>query len=400
MSLFSPNTDNFNNFIDKAKYILAWRITLVFFIVFSALIGNYTINNNPTTEVIYIAIGISFTALIYLKFTKKHIHIYWVFVISGLLLIHYSINSFPNISHYVDFFWLTSIMLVAFIGLGKKIGMACIIINALGIAYFFMFHLNSQIEVLQIHSTSQLISDTIEVFISLFCISYLLNQYHVFNEYFSNQLQTVNTDLSKKNEENIMLVKEVHHRVKNNLQIITSLLRLQKGELESAETKRHFNEAINRILVMSLIHDKLYQEIDMANIEIKTYLEELTIDVIKTSNMGHPISSEINSEVQKVGLKTIVPLGLLINELLSNSIKHAFFKSDGFISIRLLKGNNKNELILIYADDGVWIEKEIGHSSFGLGLIKTLTEQLEGTYTRNNSEYTFTIQNLDHQILS
>jgi two-component sensor histidine kinase len=378
---------------------MAWRITFVFFIVFAALTVTFTLNDNPTIPIIYISFGISFSSLIYLKLTKKYIHIYWFFVLTGITLIHYAINSYPNISHYVDFFWLTSIILIAFIGLGKKVGITCIIINGLGITYFFIFNLNAQIEVIQPYSNTQITSNVIEVFLSLFCISYLLNQHQVFNEHLSRQLQTANIDLSKKNEENNMLVKEVHHRVKNNLQIITSLLRLQKGEIKSEETKRHFNEAINRILVMSLIHKKLYQEIDMANIVIKTYLEDLSTDVIKISNMGYPITAEINSEVQKVGLKTIVPLGLLINELLSNSIKHAFGNSDGFISIRLLKGTHNNELILIYADDGVWIENKADYSSFGLGLIETLTEQLEGTYTRNNSEYTFTIQNLDPQLI-
>jgi two-component sensor histidine kinase len=400
VNLFSPNTDNFNNFIDKAKYLMAWRITFVFFIVFSALTVNYVINNSPITVLIFIAIGSSFFSLIYLYFTKKYIHIYWFFVLSGLLLIHYSINSYSNILHYEDFFWLISIILVAFIGLGKEYGIVCTIINALGITYFFIFNLNYQIEVIEPYPSTQIISDIIEIFLSLFGIGYLLHQHYVFNEYFSNQLQTANTDLLKKNEENKMLLKEVHHRVKNNLQIITSLLRLQKSELKSDETKRHFNEAINRIMVMSLIHKKLYQEFDMANIEIKTYLNDLAIDVIKTSNMGHPIDAAVSSEIQKVGLKTIVPLGLLINELLSNSIKHAFLKKDGCISISLLKGSNKNEFILIYTDDGIWFDNDENYSSFGLGLIETLTEQLEGTYTRKNSKYTFTIKNLDHQLFN
>ena len=146
---------------------------------------------------------------------------------------------------------------------------------------------------------------------------------------------------------------------------------------------------------MSLIHKKLYQKVDMAHIEIKNYLVDLAKDVINISNMGYPIAVDVNSEIDKIGLKTIVPLGLLINELLSNSIKHAFSQKEGCIFISLLKGNNKDEFLLIYADDGTWIESSKDNVNFGLGLIETLTEQLEGTFSREQSEYTFKIKDLD-----
>ena len=111
--------------------------------------------------------------------------------------------------------------------------------------------------------------------------------------------------------------------------------------------------------------------------------------------MGLPIGFSVKSEVNKIGLKTIVPLGLLINELLSNSIKHAFSKkAKGFISINILKSNT-NEFKLVYSDDGNWIEPKKNYTGFGLGLIQTLVEQLEGNFTRNKSAYTFTIKNID-----
>ena len=122
----------------------------------------------------------------------------------------------------------------------------------------------------------------------------------------------INGTLKQKNKENLTLVKEIHHRVKNNLQIIISLLRLQKGELKSLEAKEHFTEAINRIMVMSLIHKKLYQQEELASISIKSYLEDLSSDIISITSLGKPVEVVINSNIETIGLKTIVPLGLLI----------------------------------------------------------------------------------------
>jgi len=394
MNIFNPNTNELDNFFAKAKYIMAWRITLTSSIVF-LILSSLSIDSK-TVFIIYSSLLIfSFSSLAYLKFTKKYDTLFWFYTIFGTTIVHYSLNAIPDFTHFVDFLWIITIVLMAFISLGKRIGLLFSLINVIGIIYFYLFNLNLHIESLQPLSPSKLSVAIIEVLTSIFCIGYLIHQYIVFNDYFSNKIKTSNTELLRKNNENIFLVKEIHHRVKNNLQIIISLLRLQKAELKSDEAKRHFTEAINRVMVMSLIHKKLYQKVDMAHIEIKNYLVDLAKDVINISNMGYPIAIDVNSEIDKIGLKTIVPLGLLINELLSNSIKHAFSQKEGCIFISLLKGNNKDEFLLIYADDGTWLETSKDSRNFGLGLIETLTEQLEGTFSREQSEYTFKIKDLD-----
>mgnify|MGYP001314461061 CR=1 FL=1 len=395
MSLFTPNTETLDSFFEKAKYLMAWRIALVFCIVFTILAAIFVTTSTPVTIILLTVIVLSLASLVYLKFTKKFDHLFWIFITCGTILIHYSINTIPTFTHFVDFFWIISIILVAFFGLGKEVGFGLITIHGIGIIYFYLFNLNHHLEVIQPQTQIQLMSGLIEISLALFCITYLLSQYLTFNTYFSKELEKSNIELSNKNEENTVLVKEIHHRVKNNLQIIISLLRLQKGELESDEAKKHFNEAINRIMVMSLIHKKLYQEAEMAHIEIKLYLTDLSNDIIKISKLSSPIKFTINSEIDIIGLKTIVPIGLLVNELLSNSIKHAFINmSEGLISINLLAGE-ENNYILKYEDNGKWIEQNPDYTGFGLGLIETLTEQLEGSFIRNKSEYTFTIKNLD-----
>ncbi len=372
---------------------MAWRITLVSSVVF-LILAILSVKNTAALSIYSGLLIFSFISLAYLKLSKNFNVLFWLYTICGTLVVNYSLNAVPDFTHFVDFLWIISIILIAFMCLGKRIGLLFSIANLLGIIYFYLFNLNTHITTLQPLSPNELLIAIIEILMCMFCIGYLLKQYIVLNDYFSNKLKTSNNELLKKNDENVMLVKEIHHRVKNNLQIIISLLRLQKGELKTDESKRHFNEAINRIMVMSLIHKKLYQKVDMAHIELQPYLEDLSKDIIHISNMGHPITFEVNSEIKKIGLKTIVPLGLLINELLSNSIKHAF-KTDGYISISILKGAKSNEFTLVYADDGKWIEANEETQSFGIGLIQTLTEQLEGNYSRQQSEYTFELKNLD-----
>ena len=209
----------------------------------------------------------------------------------------------------------------------------------------------------------------------------------------------INETLKQKNKENLTLVKEIHHRVKNNLQIIISLLRLQKGELKSEEAKEHFTEAINRIMVMSLIHKKLYQQEELASISIQSYLQDLSADIISLTSLGKPVKVVIHSNIKTIGLKTIVPLGLLTNELIINSLKHAFEnKKEGTINITINK-NGGSDFLLTYADNGEWVQPKEEHPSFGIELIEILTSQLEGTQTRTSNEegttYLFSLKNID-----
>lgn len=372
---------------------MIWRVTVVLsimFLILAVINFNQSIVCGIFTTLLIICTG----SLYYLKINKSSKFLYWIFAVLGTSVIIFSLNNIPSYTHFVDFLWVIVIILSTYIGLGKRVGLLITIINFLNIIYFYLFNLNINISTLQPLSNFKIYITIFEVMLALACVTFLINQFVDFNTYYGKKLEKNNQELLKINNENLVLVKEIHHRVKNNLQIIISLLRLQKGELKSDEAKRHFNEAINRIMVMSLIHKKLYQKVDMAQIEVQPYLYDLSKDVIRLSNMGLPITCEVSSEIKKIGLKTIVPLGLIINELLSNSIKHAF-RREGFISITILKNEQEDELVLIYVDDGNWIEPKENTQSFGLGLIETLTEQLEGSFIREQSEYTFRLKNLD-----
>jgi two-component sensor histidine kinase len=147
---------------------------------------------------------------------------------------------------------------------------------------------------------------------------------------------------------------------------------------------------------MSLIHQKMYESKNLSQLDVSDYFETLIKDLIRSSSVKIPIEISINSHLEKVGSKTIVPLALMIAELVSNSIKHAFEK-EGEITVNLsIETNGVFELS--YKDNGIWKEKT-NHNSFGLQLIEALIEQLEGTInlqtTDYGTEYLISLRNLD-----
>lgn len=395
MSLITPKT-SFSNFYDTARYLLAWRVSVCFSSVFILLIGIYGFESGEETIAVSLALCASGGSLVYLIFNDNYKPIFWVYAIAGTIVTHFAINTVMDFTHYVDFLWMIASVLLAFVGLGRKEGVVSIIVNSAGIAYFFWCSLNQHIEIIEPRSNVMLIGDFIEVCLAMFCIAYLLHQYILFNDYLREEIEKTNDKLEKQNEENVVLLKEVHHRVKNNLQIITSLLRLQKHELGSDEEEHMFDEAINRIMTMSIIHQKLYQEGSLSKIHVPTYLEELTGEIKSIYGAGKNIEIEVLSSLDEIGLKTIVPFGLLINELVSNSFKHAFKgKKEGKIVIEI---NHKlaNTFLMKYEDFGVWHDDD-NSLKFGVELIHTLTEQLDGTINRQGTSYVFKLSDLDNK---
>jgi two-component sensor histidine kinase len=162
---------------------------------------------------------------------------------------------------------------------------------------------------------------------------------------------------------------------------------MQSMEMKTDEGKTHFKEAINRIMAMSLVHQKLYTEKELSQIDLKSYIEELVNEIITYSNNKKEIKIEIETNVKGIDLISVVPLGLLINELVSNSLKHAFIENkENIIKIKIV--DLEKEYQFDYSDNGSWKENENSSSNFGIELIGILTEQLNGTKTLDTSNGT------------
>lgn len=209
-------------------------------------------------------------------------------------------------------------------------------------------------------------------------------------------------------------IKEIHHRIKNNLQVISSLLSLQAEKLNDRDTFQPsdifeaFRESQNRVTSMALIHEELYQGKDMETLEFSAYLRRLTGDLIKSYDSENmDISLKLELEQVYLGMDTAVPLGIIVNELVSNALKHAFPAGRGgeiHISLFALEeGNSKNEnrnscknegnfeYTLIVADNGSGIPENLDFrntDSLGLQLVNLLVEQIDGCIELNRDSGT------------
>ncbi|MEL7161972.1 MAG: sensor histidine kinase, partial [Bacteroidota bacterium] len=208
--------------------------------------------------------------------------------------------------------------------------------------------------------------------LAVFAGSYLL--------FLSRRLRRKNTENEQLVREKEGLIGEIHHRVKNNLQVIASLLSLQRRALEDAGAINAMRESQGRVEAMGLIHQKLYQGNNIAAVDMSEYLTDLTETLLDAYRLDDRV--ELNLEVDRLQLDvdTAIPLGLIINELLTNSLKYAFPDArDGKISIDLVR-ENAGELRLTVADNGVGAADaaQPKGTAFGGNLVELLARKLRG----------------------
>lgn len=200
-------------------------------------------------------------------------------------------------------------------------------------------------------------------------------------------VQERTAELSDSLEEKVVLLREVHHRVKNNLQIIASLLSLQSNQIDDDETLELFANSGNRVRAMAAIHERLYLSEDLAKIDFSDYIEALAGSLFESYSID---SQEVQlvTDVEDVGLNLdqAIPCGLMLNELVSNSLKYAFPEGrQGQLNIYL--GLQQGDYVLEVKDDGVGFPKDLDFretNSLGLQLITSLTRQLQGRIEMTN----------------
>ena len=191
-------------------------------------------------------------------------------------------------------------------------------------------------------------------------------------------------------KEKEVLLKEIHHRVKNNMQVIYSLLNLQAKGIEDAVIRAMFEEARNRVHSMALIHEKLYKSADLAHIDFKEYLTSLLYRIADTYKRKDVVFS-VEMEPLALDVNVGIPCGLIVNELVSNSLKHAFPDGKkGTIRVGINKNGNGSN-VLVVADNGVSIPETVDFrntTSLGLQLVTVLSGQINGTISLSKAEGT------------
>lgn len=219
----------------------------------------------------------------------------------------------------------------------------------------------------------------------------------VYNNY--RNKKRLSAELEVKNREKELLLKEIHHRVKNNLQTISSLLNLQSAQIKDKEIQGAVIESKNRVRSMALIHQKLYQGENLAAIEMKEYLRMLSENMIKSFGRHRDLELLVEMPEVEVDVDTAIPIGLITNELLTNTLKYAFPGGQpGLIQVSLVHDPKADQMCLKLSDNGVGIKSMNGETderrtNFGSQLVKLLTTQLDGKMIVNTENGFETIIN-------
>ncbi len=197
-------------------------------------------------------------------------------------------------------------------------------------------------------------------------------------------------------DEKNVLLKETHHRVKNSFQIVSSLLYLQSENITDSDAQNALKEAQNRVRSMVLIHQKLYSKDQLIGIDTKEYLTDLVSDIMEShQEEAKAITYDLNITPMVLAIETITPLGLIVNELVTNVLKHAFTGSSSNPKMQVSLRKKENNLVLQVTDNGAGMPKSINESSFGIKLIRSLSKKLKGTLTYSVNSPQGTIANLE-----
>ncbi|MDH3246960.1 MAG: tetratricopeptide repeat protein, partial [Saprospiraceae bacterium] len=204
----------------------------------------------------------------------------------------------------------------------------------------------------------------------------------------NKDLTIKNVELDQRNAENELLLKEIHHRVKNNLEVVSSLLELQSAQIDDPDVQNAMQESQSRVQSMGIIHQKLYQSKNLASIEMRDYFVNLGEGILDSFAKDRQVTLDVEMEPLELDVDTAVPIGLIVNELLTNAMKYAFPNEvRGAVKISLRK--EKDSINLLVSDNGVGkSQNSNGPTGFGTQLIELLTRQLDGRMVEENGEGT------------
>lgn len=250
--------------------------------------------------------------------------------------------------------------------------------------------LNLKNTIVENENESEKLKNRVFITISLALLAILTGFIFFFiNKYKQAKLLTQkNALITKSLKEKEALLKEVNHRVRNNFQIISSLLFLQSQTIDNGEASLALSDAQERIKSMALLHQKLYQNNDnLMNISAREYIKHLVDDILKTYNKINDIKVDYKIDDIFLDIDDMISIGLIINELITNIIKHAFTKQMNHKSILILLKSKKATLILQVKDNGIGFKGE-KPNSFGLKLVNILTKKLKADLSITNNKGT------------
>lgn len=389
MKIFQLPKSKYENLFDQERFNFIWKLMIFLCVVFSFLTVLHAFNTDKNVFIAGSALMIVIISLMVTYHTQSFVFAGIVGIIGGSLINQADLFLIVSSQKFVTTLWIVAISLTAFYLLGKKAGLLTLILNMTGVGVaLYVIPKSVQIERIEARDDYAAILITINVVAVTLFITYLMRQILHASKIAEERSSLAQQELQKQydivqiqNDEKTVMLKEIHHRVKNNLQVITSLLRLQSREIKEAKSVEYFDDAIQRVLAMSLIHEMMYQSKELSKINLERYLESLINEQIKTYSIEKQIEVKVSCEIAYIQPKSLVSFALMFNELISNTLKHGFKNQDsGKIEIEI-KHPQKNIVTATYTDNGKWLSPQ-KEGSFGLELIEDLCEQLDGTFER------------------
>lgn len=373
---------------DKAQLVLKVNYFASFFSLCFGLICYFLLDIKSVIP--YIFFGFALLNLINTVLLKTHQQLILTYnVTSVLAMVSAIVITLFSGGIQSPFIYVLGIVVFAGYVTTRAYGKIYLIINLVVVGLIFLHDLS---DYRFAHDTVGADSKDWFAFLSIVLAVYLLGG--VFGKNLlkaHHKLYKSRREIEERIEEKETLLKEVHHRVKNNLQTVSSLLSLQSRSIKDQKISGIIKSSQNRVVSMAMVHEMLYKRDDyLSKIEFRPYVEELCEYLIRSIKGGsHNIKLDLDIPEFKLSIDTVIPLGLIINEAVTNALKYGIPGEDkGKLTIWLKKlDGDQYELYL--GDDGIGYPKEVGPKttqSLGLKLIHNLARQLRGTVVRDSKK--------------
>jgi two-component sensor histidine kinase len=405
-NILNAPPSKYTDYYEIAKYELMWKLMVFLGLALPFITLFYFLFDTRAFGPSLYATIATYILLLWYYYKRDYKIVGFVFLAHSIIFLGIEMNYKTDTIHLIEFPWFFVFTMYGMLVLGRNVGVFLISISVFFITYYLFFsYKENLISILEYMTTINLLPVVLNLFMGLFLMGYLIEEFKATRIYADKQYKIANEELIKinnivkaQNDEKTIMLKEIHHRVKNNLQVISSMIRLQSFETNDVSAKKMFDATVNRVVAMALIHEKMYQKDNLSKINLEDYLKSLAVDIFQSHTLNQSINFNIKSNLEVIGNRTIVPLALIFNELISNSLKYAFKQIDqGEIHVSIYKVDD-DEFILKYFDNGIWMDTKY-KSTFGLELIDTFVEQLDGELQRNSNgegtTYILKLKNID-----
>ncbi len=334
--------------------------------------------------------------IVFFYFHEKIVETYLVSSVIGYL----TILIIATYSGGINSPALSFLVLFVFFGylLRKSIGIIWFIVTVVTVIVLYFLEKNSYNFLNELKNSNFTEFNVLFLFFSIFLLGGIFGK--LMNKNFL-EIKLAKQVIQKNNDEKTVMLKEIHHRVKNNLQVINSLLSIQSRAVKDDNIKSMFLETQARVVTMARLHEKIYKSNDLKSINVSTHLNNLVNDLISSYQLNKKVSIDIKIDPVYMSIDTLLPLSLIINELFSNSLKYAFDdRSNGQLFLKLIKVKD-NDYRLIIGDNGCCRDIDIlsdHENSIGTRLVKSFVRQLGGEIQQINYdkgavfEILFTVQ--------